>query len=516
MDLVVFHFHLNRGGVTQVIVNQLKAIAAAGRRFDRVVVLYGGRANGWPEVPADVFAGLSVETVVIDALEYDSLREGRTDIAEHERQLIGGVRDVLKEKEIRPGSSLVHFHNHALGKNTAAPSLLRELASAGYPVLAQLHDFAEDFRPDAYQHLTKKLGSASRPTVASQLYPQAPLIHYAVLNGRDRQALEKLGVSPSRLHWLPNPVGEFGPLPDRASARRKLGVDQTRRVILYPVRGIRRKNLGEFVLYAALFRDTCDFVLSLAPQNPAERASYDRWCRLADALQLPIIWDSGARLTLNENLAACDAVITTSVAEGFGMVFLEAWLAGKSLFGRDLPEITGDFRRERLDLGNLMSSLRVPIAWFAAGEIVEPLRRAFSQLCDAYEVRPLSPDELDLQLNNLVTDDWIDFAFLASDLQQRVIRRVVEKPEALIRLVNMNPKLPRLTNLAYSNDATIGQNANAVVTNYGSDAFCGRWNQIVSAMFDSVAPGPMQGPTHETAMLSRYLRPARMQPIRFE
>ena len=38
-----------------------------------------------------------------------------------------------------------------------------------------------------------------------------------------------------------------------------------------------------------------------------------------------------------ENLAAADAVATTSLAEGFGMVFLEAWLAGRPLVGRDLP-----------------------------------------------------------------------------------------------------------------------------------------------------------------------------------
>ena len=33
----------------------------------------------------------------------------------------------------------------------------------------------------------------------------------------------------------------------------------------------------------------------------------------------------------------------TSLAEGFGMVFLESWLAECPLLGRDLPEITRDF-----------------------------------------------------------------------------------------------------------------------------------------------------------------------------
>jgi len=47
MDLAIFHFHLNRGGVTSVIVNHLLALARTDSSIDRVLVVSGGRRDGW-------------------------------------------------------------------------------------------------------------------------------------------------------------------------------------------------------------------------------------------------------------------------------------------------------------------------------------------------------------------------------------------------------------------------------------------------------------------------------------
>ncbi len=60
-------------------------------------------------------------------------------------------------------------------------------------------------------------------------------------------------------------------------------------------------------------------------------------------------------------IAKADALITTSVAEGFGLAFLEPWLASKPLVGRNLPEITADFAEHGLDLSALYNCLPVPL-----------------------------------------------------------------------------------------------------------------------------------------------------------
>jgi glycosyltransferase involved in cell wall biosynthesis len=52
-------------------------------------------------------------------------------------------------------------------------------------------------------------------------------------------------------------------------------------------------------------------------------------------------------------------MITTSRREGFGMVFLEPWLFGKPVVGRNLPGVTRDFLDSGLILNHLYSSLPV-------------------------------------------------------------------------------------------------------------------------------------------------------------
>ena len=117
-----------------------------------------------------------------------------------------------------------------------------------------------------------------------------------MLNRRDFKVLRRAGIPEARLHYLPNPVEEPPRLPDQAIARRKLdpALSPARRVVLYPVRGIRRKNIGELLLWAAVFGDTTSFVLSLAPANPDERPMYEQFVRLARELSLPVYFDTGA------------------------------------------------------------------------------------------------------------------------------------------------------------------------------------------------------------------------------
>src|SRR5690606_29018446 len=116
---------------------------------------------------------------------------------------------------------------------------------------------------------------------------------------------------------------------------------------------------------SALAPEGTYFAVTLRPKNPIEAASFDRWRMLAESLDLPCRFDIGSPRAeggygcdFKDALAAADAVLTTSVAEGFGMVFLEAWLAGKPLIGRDLPEITREFKAAGMRFRSLWSELR--------------------------------------------------------------------------------------------------------------------------------------------------------------
>lgn len=116
----------------------------------------------------------------------------------------------------------------------------------------------------------------------------------------------------------------------------------------YPVRGIRRKNLGEFALLAALFPEH-NYILTLAPKNPLEADAYDVWTEQVRRLGLPMHVNAGALWPFEEIMAQSAGAVTTSIREGFGLAFLEPWTLGKAVTGRDLPDITRDFKAHGID-----------------------------------------------------------------------------------------------------------------------------------------------------------------------
>ena len=107
-------------------------------------------------------------------------------------------------------------------------------------------------------------------------------------------------------------------------------------------------------------------------------------------MRLPCRFEVGApgALTFMENLAAADAILTTSLAEGFGMVMLESWLAGRPLLGRDLPEITPDFVRRGLRLDWLRPRLLVPMEWIGRDRFHRAVVEAYRQTLESYGMTP--------------------------------------------------------------------------------------------------------------------------------
>jgi glycosyltransferase involved in cell wall biosynthesis len=444
MNLAILHYHLNRGGVARVIENQLRALDAVldPREPWPVVLIHGGRREGWNESLASQLRAIRLTLEEVAAVDYDVVRPG---------PVSGGLLAeeltlALRRSGFGPRDTVVHVHNHALGKNVALPAAVTTLAEQGYPLLLQIHDFPEDLRKENFRRLGEGLGDG-KPAAAwhGRLYPQAPHVHYAVLNGRDYGVLQSAGVDDEQLHLLPNPVPMPGHLPPREHARQRLaeqlGVEPKQRFLLYPVRCIRRKNVGEALLYSQLAEPDTVIGLTLPPLNPAEVPIYEEWKRTSDQLDLSCRFDVAVpgTLTFDESLAAADLMITTSVAEGFGMVFLETWLTGNMLVGRDLPEITGDFLRAGLRLDLLQPRLLVPVAWIGEDRLRSRLAEAYLRTLAAYG--RCAPADLTQQIQAKITDDGIDFGDLDEPLQRNVLEAVAASPENRHRVLSLNPWL---------------------------------------------------------------------------
>ncbi|HMP76686.1 MAG TPA: hypothetical protein PKE12_10370 [Kiritimatiellia bacterium] len=391
MRIATVHYHLRPGGVSRV----MESAKAALRDAPFELALLAG------------------DTVA--ALDY-APEPARTDPALLADQLEAAARAALGG-----APDLWHIHNHSLGRNPSAAAAFTELARRGHRLLLQVHDFAEDGRPANYRLLRDHLGGA----LAATLYPEAAHVHYAVLNPRDRAALAAAGVPRDRLHDLPNPVL---PLAGTDTSATQTGAQPP--LVLYPTRAIRRKNIGEFLLWAALETGDRRYALTLAPTTPSDRAPYEEWKAFAYRLRLPVDFEAGLQPgeTLETLRARADCVATTSVAEGFGLAFTEPWLANRALAGRALPEITADMEAAGLDLTALYTRLEFPLEWVGAETLRARIDAALQRMAVAYDV-PMAADAADRAWHAFIAGDRVDFGRLDEPMQAAVIERIRAAPD---------------------------------------------------------------------------------------
>ena len=208
--------------------------------------------------------------------------------------------------------------------------------------------------------------------------------------------------------------------------------------MLYPVRGIRRKNIGETVLLAALAPASTRFAVSLAPSNPAWQNIYQTWQDFAHTYRIPVQFSvvdqvspyEGTPTDFRSWLQESTHLLTTSISEGFGLTFLEPIALNKPLLGRDLPEITRDFRDQGINPGALYQSIPVPLHLLDQ----ENLRKHFEQsLQQSYRLyrHTLTAGELDDNWKRLTEGEKIDFGALPEAFQQDLIERELTELESL-------------------------------------------------------------------------------------
>ena len=513
MKLVLVHYHLNRGGVSQVIANHLRALDRVLDHRLEVFVLSGPRALGWPRELAEQLERIVLQRATLAGLDYEELTT-----AEQRRRLPEETAELLRQGGFSPGETVVHIHNHSLGKNSAMPHLVGELARRGFGLVLHVHDFAEDCRPENYQRLRDSVGAIQPQTPGvAWAYPQAPHVHYAVLNDRDYHILARAGVPEHRLHLLPNPVLMPHVEADRRQARQKLqarfDVPPEVPFLLYPVRGIARKNLGEMLLWSLTAPDGGTVGITLAPINPAQQPRYQSWVELSRRLGLPVVFECGEAggLSFAENLAAADALLNTSVAEGFGMVFLESALFGRELWGRDLPEITRSFAAHGVRWPRLVPKVEVHSTWFNHRRWQQVVQQVYQETVEQYGlsadgVFPHWQTEL---LEKFPSDGWGDFADLDPEGQRQVLSQLRESPAERESLLKRNP-------LLYwdpGESTQIEQCAQAVQKHYSLEPSGRRLLAMYASVLES-ARGELVPLDHAERILTEFLAPGRFRLIR--
>ena len=350
--------------------------------------------------------------------------------------------------------------------------------------------------------MLEKMADGSKRAMSQLLYPAAEHVHYGVLNGRDFSFLRDAGVNPDCLHLLPNPVQ----LNIKQQNSENLAGEH---LFLYPTRAIRRKNLGEFLLWAAVSpKDHC-FATTLGPENPRERPRYEQWKRFAAELQLPVEFELALQPgnTFEGLLGQARGLMTTSVAEGFGLAFLEPWLVGRPVCGRDLPEITDEFREEGIELPHLYKRLDVPVQWLGRGRLLDCAAAGQEKNLAAYGRRP-TVDCMGRIVAAWIKDEHVDFGRLDEEMQQQVIRRLVREP---LEMTNLIPEsLPD----PVACDGPLAENRKILQEKYSLHGYGERLRGVYNQVADS-AETSLDALDGEE-LLNHFLAPERLTLLRVD
>lgn len=464
MKIAFLHYHLRPGGVTTVIRQQ----AAVLDNECEVLVVCG-------EPPSAPFPARCIS---IPGLGYDPREE-----ASSPQRIARQVYDAISE--VWPGGcDVLHVHNPLLAKNRQLLKILAALQELGLRLFLQVHDFAEDGRPAVYY--------------SDDEYPAD--CHYGVINSRDHKVLIQAGLSHEGVHKISNMVA-----PLELSLEAQLSI----KPVVYPVRALRRKNIGEALLLSLYFTDEQMLAITLPPSSPSDRQSYDLWKSYTADRKLKTVFEASGRYGFAALVGAADTLITTSISEGFGFVFLEPWTAGKGLVGRGLPEICGDFEKNRVRLDHLYTSLSIPIAWIDESAFYNRWRFCLATNSHKFGIR-LDPGQLKPAYATMTAGGLLDFGLLDESLQRQVIDRLISDRSAYRQLQRLNPFLSGLTDRSVFDDR-IAENHQAVSRHYGTDAYRKRLLEIYHQVFSN----PVRQRIRKTDLASAFLRPEKFSLLKW-
>jgi glycosyltransferase involved in cell wall biosynthesis len=458
MKIVLMHYHLKTGGVTTVIRRQAAALQAAG--WD-VMILTG-------EAPPD---DVSFSASFIPGLGYEHLLEGDPSAESLCRSIVKAI-----QRRWPDGPDIVHIHNPTLAKNNILQAALKKLQSAGMTLLCQIHDFAEDGRPGAY---------------FDESYVND--CHYAVINQRDYQLLLEAGLDEKGCHLLPNPIQTPDLQPPTAPDEQG--------PILYPIRAIRRKNIGEAILLSLFMKRSGPVQITLAPNSPGDFGPYHQWRDFVERHRLSIQFEAGLKNDFNSLIRKCRYVLTTSIAEGFGFAFLEPWCIGKALWGRLLPDICGSYIDAGIRLEHLYTRLIVPVHWLDVESLRNRWTAAMLNASERYRFE-LPKHLIDDAWRKVTNGNLIDFGLLNEPFQREIIERVMAQSAAYQELIGLNPFLSSPGPPVTSGEL-IDKNGASVIQHYSAENYAIRLMHI----YTHVANTKIRQSINKQRLLSAFLAP---------
>lgn len=519
-QLIVFHYHLLRGGVRSALERSLAALHRRGWFQQRRLQLVVGRGDGvrsfirWArdlQIP--------VTATIEPALDYRDEPWPDQVSFQAEADRIGSWFVSLAD-----GPSLFWIHNAPLGKNPLVTESWKRAAEISrrrrlpHRFLYHIHDFAECGR---LQNLLRLRRCRPHGGVRDS-YPTGANVAYAVLNEADQHRLLRAGVAEERLFRIPNVISRPTADPSLRTRKRDLAgslrpfADQhgysfhpERPWWVLPIRLIRRKNVLESVLLGLMVEQPPQLLLTLDANSRQERPYAEAVKTLVRNKRLPVVIGFGLELVgsafpLPRLLAASAAVVTTSLLEGFGFSFLDGPMQGRPLAGRNLKDVTRDFEPAGLPTDRLYEALPVPVPEHHRRRLLERGRDFATRTGTALQLPPAAVKRFHDELQDVYGDQAVDFGFLDLAAQEEVLVRCTD-PGYLQEVRRLNPGIPEMIEL----DASCSEQ---ILRRFGPDAHAETLAGCMQALFD-LGPNSQSSPPIGDRLLQEFFRPQTQRPL---
>jgi hypothetical protein len=497
MRLVVFHYHLLPGGVTGVIAESARAALPRLEEVESVTLVCGSPEN----VDAVRSQILSVEGLTPDSVGVEVI--GELGYVSQSRSPRPDLKDrivSLLTSRFSGTDTVWWIHNYHLGKNPYFTDAVLEIAERDQAqrIVFHIHDFPECARYENLRFL--------RAVISREVYPQSENVRYVLINARDKRLLEQAGIAPELTFLLQNPVpvrrGDAGGSSEerRAEVRETLSsayrtefplFRPAQKLMLYPVRTIRRKNVMEAAILAKLVSEEAGLVVTLPGVSEQER-KYSAMVEEAFREGLvPGLWGIGTRIdelgiSFDELTDAADVIVSSSVQEGFGYQFISAVAWGHPLFARYLDILEGVLPVFTGYPHDFYSRILVPLASPSLSSMRAYLKMRYGERVSRI-AHFLSPEEIAVlaaDIDGLLSEEVIDFSYLAPQMQYTVLKDLSDS-SFRTEITSLNTETVGSLRTILSDDASphIGR----VEAQFGYDAYAGGVRSILES-FDSSPP----------------------------
>ena len=370
--LVVVHYHWRPGGVRRVVELTLPAIVAATPSLKQVTLLSGGASHERPEI-----GPLGLPTAFIHEPACDYFSGQQDDPQTISRKIRMALSLAIPESD--SSRTLIWFQNPALARN---PILCREVADfsrkTGAALILHHHDFWCAGRWARWKEL-QQCGCPDLSSAADVLFASGTRSVHAGINLQDFRILKRF--FPERAFHLANPVDHTPPARQadidtaRAWAAKELKSDAP--LWIFPSRFLRRKNFLEAALITRWLRPGAILATTSGQFSPDE-ANYasdikDAAKRGGWRVHFGLLDKPGAP-RVGDVFRLAEAVVHTSVQEGFGMSFVEAAAVGTPLIARRIPSVMPDLSALGFEFPQLYDDLHIAPGLFDA--VAESSRQA--------------------------------------------------------------------------------------------------------------------------------------------